>query len=208
VGNFYSNVTCLDVGLDAVRAVLRGPAYALVRGPDVVVFAQDDETGAGPTGAPLSAALGCVAVAAAVHDDDLLFWEVHRNGVIAASGAVPPPDEYFGGLDLDDLIGDGDPAEGGGDVDDPGPGEVEPGPAGAAGDLARAAAALVEAVGRGDIATLLAVLEDDYVFATDRHRAFVDALGLPVAAVGWGFSYLRDDAAAPVRGEVVALNHE
>ncbi len=181
VGNFYGNVTLLGAELDAVQAVSPRPAFLLVDGDSVVVFAEADDDGAPRSGQELSAALGCVAVSVAVHDDDIFFFEVHDKGESALSGAVPDPSAYFGfdaamHADLDPSMIEG--------LEIPGPTDSTNSPD---------AAALVVAVGRGDVEAVRDALERDFVFATERHEAITSALGLPRGAVGWGFRYLSSD---------------
>lgn len=120
MGSFYGNVTVLDVELDAVRGVAGPPAFLCDASGDVVVFSLGDDPMPVSAG-PLSAALHAVAVAAAVHDDDLVLVEVHRDGELVLAGAVPDAAEVFdvddepGGAALDaaDLVG----AVGRGDVE-------------------------------------------------------------------------------------------
>ncbi|HEX7132675.1 MAG TPA: hypothetical protein VF228_08870 [Iamia sp.] len=173
MGNFYVNVTLLDVGIDDVRRAAPRPSFVGAVGTDAVVYAAADDAGAPIVGAELTRALGCTGISVGVHDDDLLFWEVHRTGESVASGAVPDPAVVFG-------LGEDEIARPEGD----------------------AAADLVAALGRGDVEVLRAVLDADHTFATDRHVAFVDALQLPQAAVGWGYRYVevdwpRDDPELP-----------
>jgi hypothetical protein len=177
MGNFYGNVTLLDVSLADVRSALNQPAFAAVVGRDIVVYVDGDDDGP-QSGQEFSERLSCVAVSAGVHDDDILFWEVHVSGRGATSGAIPDPAEYFG---MDEEMLDAL------DVDT------------SAGAIANAATTdqmarqLVEATGRGDVRTVREVFDGDFVFATERHQALVKALGLPTAAVGWGFRYLSRD---------------
>lgn len=167
MGSFYGNVTVLDSSLDAVRAVAPRPAMVAHVGADVVVFAAVDDPM--PTsGEALSAALGCTTVSAAVHDDDLLLVEVHRDGRVVLTGALPDPADVFG-------------------VEDP---TLPP-----AMDAA-SAEALVAAVGRGDVVSVASVLTGDELFASDAHAALTSALRLPICAVGWGYRYLVEDTGA------------
>lgn len=176
MGSFYVNVTLLGVGLDAVREAWPGPAFAYEESGDVVLFAEADDEQHVVTAGPLSEMLGCVAVGVGVHDDDICFWNVYRSGELVVSGALPDPVEYF---DLDEELV-ADMSELAGDVAE----MVAPPPD---------AEALVDAIGRGDVAALRAALAGDVVFASDRHRAVVTALGLPPGAVGWGYRYLAQD---------------
>ena len=190
VGNFYGNVTLLGTNLEAVRAVAPRPALMFTDGDAVVLFAQADDEGALTTGAGLSAALGCVAFSAGVHDDDIFFFEVHDHGRAVMSGAVPDPVQYF---DLDKLA-ELDPAmlEEPRRATTPESGRLDPD-------------ALVRALGRGDVEAVRSALEAEYVFASERHQAIAEGLTLPTGAVGWGYRYLAadtDDYAGPALTEV------
>jgi hypothetical protein len=181
VGNFYGNVTLLDVTREDLRAVEGLVAFIAVEGNDIVVCAERDDP-VPTSGAVLSASLDCTALSIGVHDDDILFWEVHAHGQPIASGALPDPRQYFAVdaemLELTDpsLVGLTD----------------EPTQAGTH-DLARL---LVDAIGRGDPVAVQAALDADFTFATERHDALTNAARLPQAAVGWGFRYLSDERVA------------
>jgi len=184
VGSFYGNVTLLGATLDDVRAVSPRPAFLLADADAdaVVVFAEADDEGAPRSGEALSAALGCIAVSVGVHDDDILFFEVHDTGESIVSGAVPDPAAYFG-FDAD-MLADLDPSMLDG---------LEPPQSSNTGGPPDAAA-LVAAIGRGDVDAVSAAFEQEFIFATERHDALASALGLPRGAVGWGYRYLsRDD---------------
>lgn len=57
------------------------------------------------------------------------------------------------------------------------------------------AAALVRALGRGDVTAVAAALSSEFVFAEERHAALLEALDLP--GIGsWGYRYLDDDPAS------------
>lgn len=180
MGRFYCNVTLLGTDLEAVRAVAPQPAFLATEGDAVVVFAEADDEGAPVSGEHLSSALNCLALSAAIHDDDIFMFEVHDRGRSLVGGAVPDPAEYFG-VDPD-MFGDLDPSM----LED-----IGPPPSGDAG--APDATALVGAVQRGDVDAVRQAFAEDFVFATDRHEAIAMALGLPLAAVGWGYRYLLED---------------
>src|SRR5918996_1012825 len=179
VGSFYVNVTLLGRDLDAVRPVAPRPAFAFTEGDSVVLFTEEDDEGDPKSGEGLSAALGCIAFSAGVHDDDIFFFEVHDRGRSVLHGAVPDPMEFFG-IDAE-MVADFDRSV----VDEVGgtlPGGTPD------------ANALVEAIGRGEPSAVRAALEGEYVLATERHQAMVEALGLPAGAVGWGYRYLARDS--------------
>ena len=162
MGSFYGNVTLIGVEPDTVEAALDGPAFAYADGDRMVVFAAADDPNP-QSGARLSGVLDCVAFSVGVHDDDILFFEVHRSGDALMAGAIPDPAEVF------DMGEPGDPPE---------------------------AAELVAVLGQGDLAKTSAALASDFVFASERHTALADALGLPAGAAGWGYRYLDQDGDA------------
>lgn len=173
MGSFYVNVTLLGTDLAAVRAAHAGPAYGFEEDGAVVLFAEADDDQQLTTAGPLSEALGCAALAVGVHDDDILFYEVHREGRLLSAGAVPDPSEYF---DFDpELLAEaaGEPAAAMRATPDPD--------------------ALVSALGQGDTGAVAAAFEADELFATHRHLALTKALGLPGGAAGWGYRYLSRD---------------
>lgn len=162
MGSFYGNVTLIGIDPDVVEAALDGPAFAYADGNKVVVFAAADDPSP-QSGARLSGALDCVAFSVGVHDDDILFFEVHRSGHALMAGAIPDPAEVF------DMGEPADPPD---------------------------AAELVAALGQGDPVKTAAALAGDFVFASERHAALADALGLPAGAAGWGYRYLDQDGDA------------
>jgi hypothetical protein len=178
VGSFYGNVTLLGTDIAAAGNAVPRPAFLLAEGDDVVVFAELDDEGAPESGQQLSAALNCLAFSAGVHDDDIFFFEVHSRGEKVLQGAIPDPAEYFG----DEMMAELSAAM-------PELSAMDTPATGAAVDPA----ALVDVLGRGDVGALQQALESDFVFATERHRAIVSALGLPSDAVGWGYRYLEED---------------
>ena len=123
------------------------------------------------TAGPLSGSLGCATFSAGVHDDDIFFFEIHRDGELLVAGAVPDPAEYF---DLGDEFDD--------DQREPQP-PLDP-------------SAVVGALGRGDVERVRAALSGHVVFASERHRALAEALGLPTEPVGWGYRYLGTEPEA------------
>jgi hypothetical protein len=95
---------------------------------------------------------------------------------------VPDPAEYFG-FDAE-VLADLDPAllE-----------ELGASPAGGTTTAPTEPGELVAALGRGDADATREALTNDFVFATERHQALVQALDLSSAAVGWGYRYLAND---------------
>lgn len=182
MGNSYCNVTLLGTNVDDVRSVAPRSAFVTSQHDAVVLFAEADDEGTSRSGERLSAVLGCVAVSVTVHDDDIFVFEVHDRGRSVVSFAVPDPAEFFGfepemltdfDPELLDEIGGLSPSDGAG---------------------VPAPDAIVAAVQRGDVDAVGAALAEDVVFATQRHAAMAEALGLPLAAVGWGYRYLSRDA--------------
>lgn len=168
MGSSYTSVTLVGTKLDQVREVAIGPAYLAESDGVVVVFSEADDSG-NLSGPSLSGALGCVALTTTVFDDDVLMISVHTRGEPVGELGIPDPMAMFGDVDL-----------GGGEA------PFEDG-------TALDAAALVAAVGRGDVAQVQTAFAKEYVFASERHQDVVAALGLPSAAVAWGYRYLTED---------------
>src|SRR5690349_2166765 len=88
VGTFCTNVTLVGVDPAAVEPLLRAPSRPAFIGSwdgHTIVY---DEAGEAQDGshselaAELSGTLGCVAVAALVHDDDILYLQVFEAGEV------------------------------------------------------------------------------------------------------------------------------
>jgi hypothetical protein len=172
MGSTYANVTVLGTGLDPVRETLAGTgAHLAAVGIDVVVFSPHDEEqmGARVTAEQLSSALGATVVDVVVFDEDFVAIHVVQGGQVAAATTAPP-----NGAEIMAEMG-GEPAPG------------------AHLSRAESAAALVAAVGRGDIDRLKTALEADNVFASESHHGIFAALDLPTVGVGWGHRYLEQD---------------
>jgi hypothetical protein len=174
MGSFYANVTVIGAGVDAVKEVLAGSgAHLAAVGDDVVVFAPGHQEPLGDeVAATVAAALGVPAVDVAVFDSD--FAVIHVLGVhgeIAASATAPP-----NGAEIMGEMG--------------APPDQIPGLGVSTADTA---AALVAAVGRGDVAKVKHALEADNVFAEESHHAIYAALDLPTVGVGWGHRTLEQD---------------
>lgn len=163
MGSFYNNLTLIGVQVEAVERVFPGPGLVASDGDAVVVFADADAAGTESLGQRLSSDLGCVSVGVLVHDDDILYVSVYKDGGDVGRLAVPDPAAYWG-LESDSLEG-----------------------------LTMDAAGLVDAVGRGDVERVHDALVGDFVFATERHEALIEGLSLPRAAVGWGYHYLTSE---------------
>ena len=180
MGSTYVNVTVVGPDHDEVIEALGDNAAfvsATVDDATVIAAAVDemDGMGQGMTAQALSGALGCVALEVLVFDEDLLQYQLFVGGDLADAGAYPA--EIAEEMSMGgDEVPVGDPV------------------------------ALVDRLGRGDAAEVARVLSDDadFVFATDRHHALVEALGLPVAAVGWGYRYLIEEGAGRPEGFEVA----
>ena len=183
MGTFCTNITLLGADRAAVEAYLvehGRAAFVGTWGAHTVVFDEQGEAQDGShaaLAAELSAVLGCVAVAALDHDSDILYLQLFESGEVRGEYNSAPG--YF----------EDDPDAG------PGPGGPE------AWALGLDPASLVALVGRGDADRVAAITGTDAVFAEDVHAALLEELGLPLAACGFGFSYLSrgelpDDADA------------
>ncbi len=176
MGNFYTNVTLLGADPAAVQGWLRASGrrcYLGTWGQHTVVF---DEAGEAQDGshaglaAELAAAIGCGAIAALNHDDDVLLLQAFSSEVLVGEYNSCP--DYFADMDEDGEEGvDGEPgapswSHGFGPDD------------------------LVRLCGTGTPATLAAIMQTDEVFAVDLHAKIAAELGLPGAACGVGYTYL------------------
>ena len=179
MGSTYANVTVVGAELEAVRALLAGSGALLAAsGSDVIVFHPHDDgegLGTGTTATQLSAALGVPVIDAVVFDDDFLQLLVLVDGAVAVRAVAPPT----GAEILSEMAGD--------------VGELPEDDIGSGLTSAEEAAALVAAIGRGDIAQLTAALDANNVFATQSHHGVFAALGLPTIASGWGYRYIVKD---------------
>jgi hypothetical protein len=176
MGSFYTNITLRTTDIEAVAAALRdGRRTALIAPPDrgcTVVYdrasEEQDIEALQALAMQLSRACACPALAVLNHDDDLFLYSLYDGGKLV--------DEYNSGPGYFADEGDGgDTGPSGGD----------------AGRLARTFQALDRAATVERILRAPSDAGDGYVFATDRHRDLVQALGLPAAAVGTGYAYLE-----------------
>ncbi|WP_426573027.1 hypothetical protein [Aquihabitans sp. McL0605] len=172
MGSTYANVTVVGAEVAAVQAALAGTGAHLAQsGADVVVFSPHDEgegMGGAVTASHLSEALAVPVVEALVFDEDFLTLQVAVNGAVVARAVAPPTGAEIMGEMGGDLIGSGLTS-------------------------AEEAAALVAAIGRGDLDQVRDALEAGNVFASESHHAVFAALGLPTLGVGWGHRYLEQD---------------
>jgi hypothetical protein len=175
MGNFYTNYTLRGPDQQQAAAAMAGRRARIAPSENgcVVVFdeasdEQDTEVIA-ELGTHLSRELQCPVLAVLNHDDDILWYQLHVNGELVDEYNSSP--DYFEATDEETA----DPA--GGD-----------------------AQLLCDTFGATDAAAVEAILRkpshdpDGYVFAFQRHRALVQALGLPGCAVATSYaSFDYDD---------------
>jgi len=171
MGNFYTNITLRSRDTDRIVTALAESGHTafvtLPHGAFSVVYdraSEDQEPGVIDEMAKrLSARLDCAALAVVNHDDDLLLIMLYERGKLVDEYASAPG--YFDGAER--------PPEGG--------------------DAKRLCRALAGGGKVGQVEALLRVpagSEDGFVFEVERHQALVEALGLPMSAVGAGFTYI------------------
>jgi hypothetical protein len=166
MGNFYVNYTVRSSDTAALYDALRGRAAAMtpIDNQCIVVFDKTSES-VEPSAVALlaqrlSQATNAPVLAALVYDDDVLMLFLCEHGMLKDSYCSNP-----------DFTGDVEQKW--------------------AGDAVKLAAAF----GVNETERIDRILrkspsdEDGYVFETDRHAALVAALGLPTAAVGYGYGY-------------------
>ncbi len=184
MGSFYTNVTVVtqDHGpvLDALRELGRTAYVTPVDGRSVVVYDQaceeQDPEELGGLCASLSDRLGAAVFGVLNHDDGVLLLLAANGGEVIDEYDSCPA--YFDGVGSE-LPEGGDAME------------------------------LAKLAGEGaDSAQLDRVLRDseEYVFASERHQAIVEALGLSTAAVHTGYMYI-EQGESPERFELSELTH-
>lgn len=173
MGSFYTNVTLIGAPTKKVVKWLgKHQRQALVASQDryTVVFDAGAEVQDGSNAAlarDLSSEFRCPAIAVTVHDDSVLYLEVFEGG-----RGVDRYDSSPGYFTWD---GEGEPPDPeGGNADE-----------------------LVRIVGTGDGASVEEILRGEYVFENERHRALVEALGLPPLSHRTGYQYLADGEYPP-----------
>jgi hypothetical protein len=179
MGSTYCSVTLIGDDLSRLEEVVEGRAFVAVVGDVSVVYAEGDDDVA-TSGEALSRVLACSAFSVSVQDSDMLMYSVHERGEKIMECMTP---------DFSDQL-----LEMGGDLGfDPLAHRPNP-------------AALVTALGRGNVDSVEQALQDDFVFAEERHAALVAALGLPEGSAGWGYRYLAGDMADYEGPALVAIN--
>jgi len=175
MGNFYTNITVHGPTQDKVADALSEmdrTAYVspTVGGYTIVYDAECDDQDTeiiGRLTADLSRQLECAAIALLNHDDDVLWYQLYKNGELV--------DEYNSAPDYFEP-------------------EAEPsGPAG--GDAAKLMQAFGGAADTKELEKVLRIssLDDDgYTFEYERHQALARLLGMPPFGVGRGFNYIHD----------------
>jgi hypothetical protein len=178
MGHFYTNATLKGPDQMAVATAIDGmrrvAGVAETQGDLTVVYDRDSEQQDGnayPFLERLTRELDCLALYVTNHDDSVLYYRLYRSGEVMDSYDSCP--NYFEGQPV--------PPEGG-DAD-----------------------VLCNAFGvpsaRDKVHDILHydrhAAENEsarrYVFEVDRHRDLAQALGLPLIAVGFGYTYLAQD---------------
>lgn len=175
MGNFYTNITLQGPGQDEVAEALGAMGRSAYVSPTLdgftVVFdgeceSQDNRVLKRLT-AELTKRFGCAAIAVINHDDDILWYQLYKNG--------EPLDEYNSAPDY--FEPEGEPS----------------GPSG--GDAARLVQAFGVAADAKAVEQVLRTssLDDDgYTFECERHQALATLLGMPLFGVGGGFNYISE----------------
>ncbi len=177
MGSFCTNVTLVGVDPAAAEPLLVAAARPSFIGSwdgHTVVYDEGGEAQDGShaeLAAELSGTLGCVAVAALVHDDDILYLQVFEDGEVRGEFNSAP--DYFDDIPADiPRIG------------------LAAAPGADRWLLGLDPAGFVRLVGAGDVERLTTIAAGDEVFATDLHATMFEELRLPLAACGFGFRAL------------------
>ena len=171
MGQFYTNFTCRGPSQQEVASALAGRSAIVTTAHNGCVVAYDEASEAqdfaiiGELGARLSSELHCPVLAAVVHDDDILFFQLYEGGEVTDDYDSSPG--YFD-ADAEPSAPDG-------------------------GDAHRLCAAF-GTTNVSEVSAILrkSTYDDDGPDAADRHAQLVAALGLPPWAVGAGFSYVAE----------------
>lgn len=171
MGSFYTNFTVRHGDAQAVADVLGRANRTAVLTPslngNVVVYdmscEDQDPAEMESVGTLLSKALGTAVLGVLNHDDGVLLFWLFEDGTVTDSYNSCPA--YFGEEESEDPMG-GDPKI-----------------------LCEAFSAKADGT---EIERILRSVEE-YVFASERHQAIVDLLGLSGAAVHTGYNYIEQD---------------
>ena len=168
MGNFYTNFTLKTADTDRVITALgRRAAYVATVGRHTIVYDKECDTqndkAIAKLGKELSTTLGCPALAALVHDDDLFWYGLFETGSLV--------DEY---------------------TSRPGFYNDKPDTPPEGGNSSRLCAAFDVRGREAKVDAVLSAGPAHYTFEHERHADLVKAIGLPEAAVASGFNYIED----------------
>lgn len=176
MGTFYFNYTLKGPGSEQVARALKGHrTFVTPKQNDCVVvfietpFRQEIDP---QLAVRLSGEFACPLLSVSVHDDDILFYELYRNGQLA--------DEYNSAPDYFDPTRHPPRGPTGGDA---------------------ALLCRVFGHGATDkVERILRSSSDTYIVELDRHRDLVVELNLSIYAVGMDFDYVMKDDFRPIIG--------
>lgn len=168
MGSFYTNVTAIGPSAPKVAKWLtKGGRRAFLASDDrcTVVFdaqAEAQDESNAVLARDLSAVFECPVVAVTVHDDSVLLLEAFDRG--------SQVDRYNSSPGYFTWDGEGEPPrpQGGNAIE------------------------LLRLCGRGDLRRLEDLLQGEFLFENERHRALIQELGLPIASHGVGYQYLAE----------------
>jgi alanyl-tRNA synthetase len=168
MGNFYTNYTLRGPTQEQVAAALEGRSAFVTPQQNGCVVVYDEESEdqdmevLSQMASRLSEELRCPVLAVLNHDDDILWYQLYADGELI--------DDYNSSPDYFEEV------------------EESTGPSG--GD----AEGLCRAFGSRKVAEVKRILQepfgDKYTFAVQRHEDLARALGIPLFAVGKGYSYI------------------
>jgi len=168
MGGFYTNYTFRGVSQEAVAKALAGREALISKEQHgcVVVFDKlsdhQDQAQIAGLASSLSKSLNCAVLAVLDHDDDILWYQLYEAGKLSDEYDSTP--NYWGTR---------------------GPSPLPP----SGGNAARLCA-VFQAGDPAVVETILrrsSIAKNNYVFAMDRHKDLVRALGLPEFALGGAY---------------------
>ena len=184
MGSSYSNLTLRGADRERTIAALRARGRDAFVGPEqdgaFVVFdeaSENDPEALEALAVELTRELGGVALAVTVHDEDVLYFSLVRDGSVLDQYDSCPG--YF--------TGDEQPASGG--------------------DAAQLAETFGAPGSRDEVERILRAppKQGDYFFETARHEDLVDVLGLPEYGVSLGYKYVYQGEADDLESEMTAV---
>ncbi len=178
MGTFYVNFSVKSSEPQEIAGVLREAGRKAIVTPSqagyVVVYDEEAEGQSLQTilqvGKLISQGLNGIVMAVLNHDDRILrYWLFKQGAIVDAYDSRPDYfKKFFAGLNEDEADDELKEATDSDQVSNPQQLQLQLNP-------------------KADLAKIKKILKTKYPTETDRHRAFAQALGLPMASIGFGY---------------------